>query len=406
MRFDKIIGSVGSFARKTFKKSDNAGKVAEGTENKSGKEPSSVDDKVDISSSKQLPTKRVIQEKTDGFIQNKGIIKESKEIVEKNVLDTDGIKSGDVKSGKVDEDPQVLRKEVTLASGLKITEYVDDKTITVGKKVGHNNYKTLAMIEDATLSLPQESKGIPFASMFGLQENRDNVVIQSKNMKQEIAPDGTITIHDKNHGEHIKKTSSEKMKEVGTNLGVAGVAGIGLASLGTAGILAGGILGQNLGKWQTDKYTITPDGQLKGVHYHKKLEYQPLGFPKETIKEVEADARLHPNGTIEAKREAPDRGVQILLGEDKSKTVLLKPFVNSNWINTPGQPPEAGAVEKGVTAESSAGKTEGPLAGGEIHGPNKEKFDLNALIDKSIERNTDPKTGVINSRAVFMELFD
>ena len=402
------INKFGNIIKNTFTGGVDAGKVDKGKIFKNEPSITPRGDQVSLSSTGSLPSKKVIKESTDDYIQNQGVIKSSKAFIEETVLDTSNIKPGQVKSGEIKDQNKVVKKEVTFKSGVTISEDTKEHKVTVSRNDGNGLPKTLAVFDGASLTLPtSDSKPLGLYERYQKthQDNvekpgRDEVVIRGKDMDQAINKNGTITLYDKVHG----AAESPETPILG---GISGY--IATPALGFVGI--GNSL---LSKWHSDKYTITPDDQVSGKQFKSKsvpsglTGYMPLSVKTE-VKEVDVDAKLHKDGTVEAQRSNNTGGLLELRYEgNKTETVLLKPFVQGHMINTPSQPAKKGAVERAFMGETSPSELAGPMSGGEIQGPNKKegKFDLNELVEKSIERNTNPKTGEINSRAVFMELFD
>lgn len=350
--------------------------------------------------------KKVKKETAKGLLQNKGVIESSKKVIEESVPE---LKPGQIEEQKSRPRPRTLEKEVKLKSGVTIHEDTKNHTVTISRNDGNGNPQTLAVLNDASLQVPQESPGKNWASMFGVMVGEktaatyEDVIIRNQNMKQAIKPDGTIVIEDQKRG------------------GVETP-----ATLNKPGVSAFGIIGSptisSLNKWQGDRYTITPDGKVKSEHFRTKhtysspppsktLNYMSGIYTGTEAERIPGNAKLKEDGSIEAakgeKRVHPDSMLKTA-----GEILLIKPFVTHKQVNTM-PPPKDLTSQPLMTKEGfePALKEDRELAHeistGQLNGPNSDgKFDFDKLLNTTIEKYTDKKTGEINSRAVFMELFD
>lgn len=205
--------------------------------------------------SEQLPED--ISTITSGFAQDKGVIDSSKEVR----------KGGGSKKNKGGE---VLQKEVRLKSGVTIAEDTKAHTVVISRNDGNGNPQTMAVFDDATLTLPSSSEyGTPFA-------------IENKKMKETVTNDGRVEIEDKTHGDYEEKW----------------------------------IMYSGWKEWKSDRYVVTPDGKVSGAQYNPNPD--PFGrvgsfvdYSWRNIKFV--DGKEQDNGVITAQR--------------NSEQVTLKPFL-------------------------------------------------------------------------------
>jgi hypothetical protein len=309
-------------------------------------QPSSLPagDQVSLSTKPEVPYKKVTREVTKGFIQNKGVIESSKRVVEESIPD---MKPGQVAIDDKRPPVKVLSEEVKLKSGITIKEDSLNHQVTISRNDGNGNPMTLAVIDDASLKLPESTdspKPVWLKNFFGgsvSAQKPEDIAISGRDMKQIIKPDGTIVIEDNKHG--TMETPPQKNSI------------FGMMPFGVVGGAMGEMLGAALlSKWHGDRYTITPDGQMSATHFHPEskittadgkpanLISKPgqgallgaLGdlYSKVDAKAMHAQAKITPEGTIESTREAPNHfDIKELSGKDSK--VVLKPFLESKYIN-------------------------------------------------------------------------
>jgi hypothetical protein len=198
----------------------------------------------------------------DGYAQNKGVIDSSSETRE-------------VPSEKHKGGEKTVKKEVSLKSGVTITEDTKTHTVTIAKNDGSGNPQTLAVFDDATLTLPSQSA---FQSP---------LTIENAALKETITSDGRIEFEDKKHG-----VWEEQWRGAG-----------------------------HWDEWKSDRYVVTPDGKVSGAQYDFKIPYQKKDFLvslSDPFNMNFVDGKELPDGSITAER-GPEN-------------VAFKPFVTRSYV--------------------------------------------------------------------------
>jgi hypothetical protein len=200
----------------------------------------------------------------ESFAQDKGIIDNSSETKETT-------------RGKHKGEEKTVKKEVTLKSGVTITEDTKAHTVTIAKNDGSGNPQTLAVFDEASLTLPSKS-----------QFNRP-FTIESGTLKETITSDGRIEFEDKKHGVWEEQWRG----------------------------------GGHWDEWKSDRYVVTPDGKVSGAQYDFKIPYQKKDFLvslNDPFNMNFVDGKELPDGSITAER-GPEN-------------IVVKPFITRAFVNS------------------------------------------------------------------------